>query len=260
MKFKTVAAIVAGMLLSVTVHAAPIVNTNVRPVALGSTPAGEQSLQTVLNNVFGTGAVSAANDQSAAGLWGSATGSATTIPTLIIEQTSGASSQKFGMWFGTDTNNMYTVDLFFGGAVGSSNTLQQSAVGIGIGNGQMIISAGPTFQSTCGTQVNCGLFTNALINPSSFGFYFATGAGKIAYSIDSMNLGGATDFLAFQGGTSTNWVFAFEDGADNDFQDMVVKVESINKVPEPGSVALLGLALAGAGVASRRKQKKTESV
>ncbi|HEY9209052.1 MAG TPA: PEP-CTERM sorting domain-containing protein [Acidovorax sp.] len=255
MEFKTAAAIVAGMLLSATAHAVPIVNTNVRPVALGATAAGEQSLQTVLDNVFGAGAVSAANDQSAAGLWGSATSSATTIPTLIIEQTSGASSQKFGMWFGTDTSNIYTVDLFFGGAVGGSTTLQQSAVGIGIGNGQMIISAGPTFQSQCGTQVNCGLFSNALINPTSFGFYFATGAGKTAYSIDSMNLGGATDFLAFQGGTSTNWIFAFEDGTDNDFQDMAVKVESIT-VPEPGSLALLGLALAGAVAVSRRKSKQ----
>lgn len=80
MKFKTVAAIVAGMFISAAVHAVPIVNTNVRPVVLGATPAGEQSLQTVLNSVFGTGAVSAANNQSAAGLWGSATGSATTIP------------------------------------------------------------------------------------------------------------------------------------------------------------------------------------
>jgi hypothetical protein len=255
MKFRTAAAAIAGLLISAAVSAAPIVNTNVRPVVLGSTPAGEQTLQTVLNSVFGTGAVSAANDQSTAGLWGSATGSATTIPTLIIEQTGGAASQKFGMWFGTDTSNIYTVDLFFGGAVGAPTTLQQSAVGIGIGAGQMIISAGPTFQSQCGTQVNCGLFSSALINPDSFGFYFTNGAGKIAYSIDSMNLGGATDFLAYQGGTSTNWIFAFEDGSDNDFQDMVVKVESI-KVPEPGSLALLGLALAGAAAASRRKNKQ----
>ena len=132
MKFKTVAAIVAGMFISAVVHAVPIVNTNVRPVVLGATPAGEQSLQTVLNSVFGTGAVSAANNQSAAGLWGSATGSATTIPTLIIEQTGGAASQKFGMvWY--RYSSIYTVDLFRG-AVGAPNTLQQSVVGIGIGD------------------------------------------------------------------------------------------------------------------------------
>ena len=254
MKFSKAAAVIAGVFIAGAAYATPVVNTNVRPVSIGATPGSEQSLQSVLNGLFGAGVVNAAADQSTAGLWGSATNSATSIPTLIIEQTSGAASQKFGMWFGTDSSNLYMVDLFFGGAVGGNTTLSQSAAGIGIDNGQMIISGGPTFQSACGTQINCGIFSNALINPSSFGFYFQTG-NNIAYSIDSLNAGGQTRFLGYQDGNSTNWAFAYEDGTDGDFQDMVVKVESV-KVPEPGSLALLGLGLAGLAAVSRRTRAK----
>jgi hypothetical protein len=51
---------------------------------------------------------------------------------------------------------------------------------------------------------------------------------------------------------ASNWIFGFEDGGDNDFNDMVVKVESLKPVSAPGTLALLGLGLLGIGALRRR--------
>lgn len=251
MKLRKLTAAIGGLLVAATVHAAPVVNDNVRPVTINTEYPGESSLQTVLNTVFGSGVVDADTDQSAAGMWGSATGSpATTIPTLIIEQTSGAATQEFGIWFGTDTNNLLMVDLFYGGATG--DPANRSAAGLYIDSGYLEIDGvGPA--GDCSTQINCTVINDARVNPYSFGFYFQSG-NTTAFSIDSLaGAGSATRFLAYQGGTSTNWIFAFEDGSDFDYQDMVVKVESI-EVPLPGTVALLGVGLLGAGFLRRRQK------
>lgn len=250
-KLRGILTAIVSLSIGAAVQAAPIVNDNVRPVTVNAAYSGEKSLQSVLDQLFGTGAVDASTDQSTAGIWGSATGApATTIPTLIIEQTSGASSQKFGIWFGTDTGNLLMVDLFYGGAVGDPSG--RSAAGLYLDAGYLQIDrSGP--QANCGTQINCTTIIDSRIDPYSFGFYFTSGS-TTAYSIDSLaGLNSPTRFLAYQHGATTNWAFAFEDGSDFDYQDMVVKVESI-KVPLPGTVALLGIGLVGAGLLRRSRK------
>ena len=244
---KTVVA-AAVALAAVSAGAAPIVQDNMRPKPINNASGGEKDLQTVLDETFGVGQVNKATNQSTAGLWGSATGSnASTIPTLILEAAGFEGIQKFGIWFGTDSSNLLMWDLILGPAIALPDP--SSAASIIIAGNNLKVGSGFGF---CGTAINCTLpagLTDSRISSGAFGFYFQSG-NTTAYSIDSIN--GESRFLAYQGGASTNWIFAFEDGGDGDFNDMVVKVESIKQVSAPGTLALLGLGLLGIGALRRR--------
>ena len=64
-------------------------------------------------------------------------------------------------------------------------------------------------------------------------------------------------FVIFNGGTSGyQYILGYDDvgaGPDRDFDDMVIGVNVTSSVPEPGTLALLGLGLAGLGFVRRRK-------
>ncbi|MFQ5735867.1 MAG: PEP-CTERM sorting domain-containing protein [Thermodesulfobacteriota bacterium] len=162
-------------------------------------------------------------------------------PTLLFEYASGAGSNALGLWSGFDTTAITGVDVFLGGATSGTTAVLSWATP---GTNDLTISG------TAGMVNNT---TVSGIDPFRFGFYIKNSSGTF-YTLDQLN-GGEAMAVSFNKPGTDNWLIGFEDtpGGDKDFNDMVVRVESIHAVPEPSTLLLLGSGMLGFAFLRRRK-------
>lgn len=234
-------------------------NTATAAVTFGDDGA---SLQGVLDDITigGNSSVDVNADQLGFDTTWAIAGADGSVSTVVIELAGWANSNTFGVYDAANSANM--VQIFDGAATTGS----QAVLSIGA-DGSVYIG---------GTDSTIDFAGNA------FGYYLdathAGDAGGLWYSDTNHNTDGQDHMAAYQGtGVDTikigslaaglwgvgEYALAFEDlnhsqwsGSEPDFNDLVVMVASVNPVPIPGSLLLLGSGIVGLIGFGKRMRKK----
>ncbi|WP_353224840.1 PEP-CTERM sorting domain-containing protein [Salinisphaera hydrothermalis] len=148
-----------------------------------------------------------------------------------------------------------TLELLGPGTANGPNANRNSQRGI------LYYSGGGLFMAT---MIDGSTTSSSAANFGSdmFGFFLTIG-GNTYYSDSSRN-GDKARMVGFRGAGNSDpsstydseYLFGWEDGTDNDYQDYVVTVNGIRPVPEPSSIAMFGVGLLMIGFAARRLQKR----
>jgi hypothetical protein len=258
-----------SLLKALTVMAALTVSsaswaTYVNPV---SSDGANQDLQTLLDGVtqdgtFGTTTdyvYNEANQYVPDQQWSLASSlSGTAI--LMFEVAGNANTNTFGIYDLNNTGN--TLEIFSG----ANSPITKIGLSVDLMTGDLVVTDETDAQNP--NVLSSGSFSSGL----NFGFYLGTTGGTF-YSEVANNTDASDHMVTYAGDgsdsldvfglgiyspfTAGEFILAWEDLAasawDQDYNDMVILVESITPVPEPSVIALLGLGLLGMGFARSRK-------
>ncbi len=225
-------------------------------VGLMATPVlAEPTLQNVLDSITlapvpGVSSVTVATDalpDSLDSLW-SITGTGISGSTIVIEIAGWAGTSTFGIYDAADYTN--SVEVFAGSATqGDQAVLSIKA------DGSVFVNLVDTSADFAGNLF--GYYLDATVgsgNPAAV-FYSDTALNGDSFDhmlalqgldIDTIQIPGLSPGLW----TTNEYALGWEDslnGGDQDYQDLVIMVESVNPIPAPGAIFLgsIGVGLVG---------------
>ncbi|MDY6803269.1 MAG: PEP-CTERM sorting domain-containing protein [Cyanobacteriota bacterium] len=219
------------------------------------------SLESLLDGIITSGDIDTVGDQSAVELF-MPNASSSFTSNLMFEVAGNADFNEFGIYKKGSPGTKIT--LFDGAATPSSEApFPNSATLLFAGNG--VAKYNDTVYNDFGNE---------------FGFFLKTKSNKYFYTEDALNENGNKQSVVYQGDGSVDlqipfgagpgnfdgddWIIGFEDLSldnsisDSDYNDFVILVSDLEAadIPEPATLAGLGLVAAAMAILRRRQNKK----